>query len=344
VVLKTIKQSVLGSARGCGVFSLVRNSRWRQNRLLILAYHGIAIADEHQWKPTLFLHPERFRDRLRLIEQAGCTVLPLHEALHRLYANDLPERSVALTFDDGTYDFYQQAYPILKEFGFPATVYLTTFYADYNRPVFDVIASYMLWKRRGGSVNMKTVTGRDVRHDLGDESARNRVVRDLHAFAGLHRLSAEEKDELIIRLAEAAGVDHGEILDRRILHIMRAGEVAAVASGGIDIQLHTHRHRTPSDRTLFLREIDDNRTRIEAMTGSRPTHFCYPSGVYEDAFLPWLKEAGVESATTCDPGIATEGSDPLLLPRLVDSSTLSPVEFEGWLAGVAGMLPHRARA
>jgi peptidoglycan/xylan/chitin deacetylase (PgdA/CDA1 family) len=112
----------------------------------------------------------------------------------------------------------------------------------------------------------------------------------------------------------------------------------------MDIQLHTHRHRTPSDRTLFLREIEDNRKRIEAMTGSRPTQFCYPSGAYEEAFLPWLREAGVESATTCDPGIATRSSEPLLLPRLVDSSTLSPVEFEGWLAGVADMLPHRARA
>src|SRR6185503_6410029 len=98
---------------------------------------------------TLFLHRDLFRDRLRLIEKAGCTVLPLGEALRRLYANDLPDRSVALTFDDGTYDFYRLAYPILKEFDFPATVYLTTFYADYNRPVFDVIASYILWKGRG---------------------------------------------------------------------------------------------------------------------------------------------------------------------------------------------------
>ena len=343
-MLKRIKQGVLGSARGCGVFSLVQNSKWRRDRLLILAYHGIAIDDEHRWKPTLFLHPEDFRDRLRLIDKAGCAVLPLGEALRRLYANDLPERSVALTFDDGTHDFYEHAYPILKEFDFPATVYLTTFYADYNRPVFDVIASYILWKRRGASVNLKALTGHDVRNDLGDEAARTRVLRELHDFSRLRKLSAEEKDELIIRLAEALGVDHGEILGKRILHIMTPAEVARVASDGMDIQLHTHRHRTPSDREQFLREIDDNRTRIEAMTGSRPTHFCYPSGIYEEAFLPWLREAGVESATTCDPGITTCSSQPLLLPRLVDSSTLSAVEFEGWLAGVADMLPHRARA
>ena len=343
-MLKTIKQGVLGSARGCGVFAFVQNSRWRRDRLLILAYHGLAIDDEHRWKPTLFLHPEYFRERLRLIRKAGCTVLPLSEALRRLYANDLPERSVALTFDDGTYDFYRHAYPILKEFGFPATVYLTTFYADYNRPVFDVIASYILWKSRAAPVNMMALTGQDVTYDLANNATHARVVTELHDVARRRRFSAEEKDDLMVRLAAAAGVDYGAIVAKRILHIMTPAEVKTVAADGFDVQLHTHRHRTPSDRALFLREIDDNRKRIQAMTGLRPTHFCYPSGVYERAFLPWLTAAGVESATTCDPGITTRRSNRLLLPRVVDSSTLSVVEFEGWLAGVSDMLPQRARA
>ena len=82
-VLKKIKKGVLGSARGCGVFSLVQNSKWRRDRLLILGYHGVAIDDEHCWKPTLFLHPEYFRDRLRRIGRCGCTVLPLGEAVEQ---------------------------------------------------------------------------------------------------------------------------------------------------------------------------------------------------------------------------------------------------------------------
>jgi hypothetical protein len=90
-----------------------------------------------------------------------------------------------------------------------------------------------------------------------------------------------------------------------------------------------------------VKEIFDNRERIEQMTEIRPSHFCYPSGIYQRQFLPWLKDLQVTTATTCDPGMVTKHSDPLLLPRLVDSTSLAPVEFEGWLSGVASFLPTR---
>jgi hypothetical protein len=95
-----------------------------------------------------------------------------------------------------------------------------------------------------------------------------------------------------------------------------------------------------------VREIEDNRRSIREITGSDSslTHFCYPNGFHGPAFFPWLKEMGIESAATCDVALASRSSNPLLLPRLVDSSLLSPVEFESWVTGVADFLPQRARA
>jgi hypothetical protein len=103
-----------------------------------------------------------------------------------------------------------------------------------------------------------------------------------------------------------------------------------------DVQLHTHRHRVPEQRELFLREIADNR-RALAESGLNPerlTHFCYPSGLYQSAFLPWLAEAGVVSAVTCVPGLASKRQHPLLLPRFIDTGATSDVEFEGWASGL----------
>lgn len=340
-MLKKLKRATLSSLKTSGIFSVVKNSRWRSQRLLILAYHGISLDDEHEWDASLYMKAECFRQRMQLIKESDCTVLPLSDALKRLYAGELPDRCVALTFDDGNYDFYKEAHPILQEFDFPVTVYLTTFYSHYNKPVFDVIASYLLWKGRRAHLDFKGINGQELKVDLSDDGARAAALDELRKHALENKLSAEEKDALMASVAEQLKIDYDAVLAKRLLHVLSPDEVKTLAAGGVDIQLHTHRHRTPKDRSLFLREIEDNRNNIEAMTGASASHFCYPSGVYDEAFLPWLEEAGVVSATTCDAGFASRQSHPLLLPRLLDASALSDIEFEGWLTGVAAALPRR---
>ncbi|HEX8284083.1 MAG TPA: polysaccharide deacetylase family protein [Pyrinomonadaceae bacterium] len=340
-MLKEIKKAALSSLRALGAFSVVRDSGWRRRRLLILAYHGVSLDDEHLWDDSLYMSPDCFGSRMRALAESGAAVLPLGEAVERLYANDLPDRSVALTFDDGHHDFYARAFPVIREFGFPVTLYLTTFYSNFNRPVFDTFCSYLLWKGRGRRLDAGEWAGRALTLDLSTGAGRARASELIRRSARERRLSAEEKDATLVRLAGLLGVDYGELAARRILHILRPEDARRLAEAGVDVQLHTHRHRAPLDRDLFRREIMDNRESIRAMTGSEAAHFCYPSGSYDGTFLPWLEELGVASAMTCDVGYASRDSERLLLPRLLDVSSLSRVEFEAWLAGVAAALPRR---
>ncbi len=343
-MLKQIKQTTLGTLKTSGIFKLVENSRWRQRHLLILAYHGIALDDEHEWDPSLYMTPNFFRQRMQLLKDSNCTVLPLDEAIKRLYAEDLPERSVALTFDDGNYDFYAGAWPILREFGFPVTVYLSTYYSIFPKPVFDVMCSYLLWKGGKDRLDLKPLTGQAKVVDLSTNGTAGHAVNELLKFARDQKLSGEEKDELAASVAAQMNIDYEALLGKRLLHLVSPDEVRTLAAEGVDIQLHTHRHRVPLERSLFLREINDNRKSIQEMTGGVPSHFCYPSGAYHQSFLPWLEKAGVLSATTCDVGFASRQSHPLLLPRLLDGSGLSEIEFEGWLTGVSAALPRRKEA
>src|SRR5213593_2633287 len=124
-MLKRLKQATLQSLKTSGISAAVHNSRWRRQRLLILAYHGISLTDEHLWSGSQFMPADVFRNRLTQLKRSNCAVLPLGEAIARLYANDLPDRAVVLTFDDGTSDFLGKAFPLLREFDFPATLYLT---------------------------------------------------------------------------------------------------------------------------------------------------------------------------------------------------------------------------
>lgn len=341
-MLKKLKQTALKSLKTAGVSTLVHNSRWRRQRLLILAYHGIALSDEHFFNGSQFISADLFRARLELLKRSKCTVLPLGEAVERLYANDLPDRAVAITFDDGLSDFYRRAFPLIKEFEVPVTLYLTTFYTHYQRPVFDLMCAYLLWKGRDKVLDLKKFTGLDLKTNLQELDAREAALAQIHAFVRGQKLSADEKDAFAASLAAQLQVDYASLLEQRTMHNLTTNEVGMLAAGGIDVQLHTHRHRTPKDRQLFLKEIEDNRNSIHEMTGKNATHFCYPSGVYDLRFLPWLREAGVISGTTCALGLASRSSDPLLLPRFLDNESLSDIEFESWLMGVSMAIPRRA--
>ena len=340
-MLKTLKQTTLRSLKTAGVSRIVENSRWRRERLLILAYHGISIADEHEFNHSLFMSADVMRSRLQQLRETRCAVLPLDEAVKRLYANELPDRAVVLTFDDGLADFYLRVYPLIREFDLPATCYLTTFYCEFNRPVFDPMVSYLLWKGRKQSLSLEPLIGSELKLSLRSHEAQDAARVAILEHAKSEKLSAEDKDELLTHLAEALRVDYESLLAQCIIQNVTPAEVAEMAASGIDVQLHTHRHRTPKDHALFIREIEDNRKSIESMTGKRATHFCYPSGVYDRAFLPWLEQSGVVSATTCEVGFASVNSHRLLLPRVLDNQALSPIEFESWLTGVSAVLPRR---
>jgi peptidoglycan/xylan/chitin deacetylase (PgdA/CDA1 family) len=288
-MLKTAKRTVLTLLRSTGAFDRVADSVWRRERLLILCYHSVSLEQEHLWNPSLFFHPDVFERRLDLLLAHGCNVLPLSEALERLYSRTLPPRSVVLTFDDGTCDFAGLVAPLLHARSLPATLFLTSYYSQARRPVFDLMCAYLLWKGRRCRLAAAPQLGWhdsvDLRTRVGRQSAWQRLLWVAESWG----LSVEEKDGLARHLAAQVGVDYDALLRRRVLQIMSPEEVAQVARLGIDVQLHTHRHRCPRDRQRFFREILENRQYIENCTGTRPAHLCYPSGAYFPEMLPWLR-------------------------------------------------------
>ncbi len=143
---KRVASTALKALRSSGAFSMAARSERRRNSLLILCYHGIALHDEHKWWPHLYITPEHFRGRLQCLRDAGASVLPLDEALNRLEAGSLPKRSISITFDDGFCDFLEHGVPILSEFQYPCTLYLTTHYCDYPFPITSLMLDYLLWK------------------------------------------------------------------------------------------------------------------------------------------------------------------------------------------------------
>jgi peptidoglycan/xylan/chitin deacetylase (PgdA/CDA1 family) len=338
------KEILFTAAKRAGILPRTRDSDWRRRRLLILCYHGVSIADEHEWNGELCVPPALLRDRLCHLRQNGYNIIPLGEACRRLRSGTLPPRSVSLTFDDGATDFASTALPVLREFDAPATVYLTTYYSDVGLPVFDVVLSYVLWRGRHRRVDLGPLCQRTEPLWAETPAERANAFHALYEYAITHGLDVRDRNTLAASVAALVGVPYDEILASGRFQIMRPDVVATLPRELVDVQLHTHRHRTPRDRDLFMRELRDNAACIRAVRGQDASlaHFCYPSGVYDGAFLPWLREAGIEYATTCLPGLASRDDNPLLLPRLIDTAARSELAFEAWASGFAALLPKRS--
>ncbi len=341
--LRQLKLATLEVAERTGFSAALRNSPWRRDRLAILCWHGFSLDDEHHWNPGLYVTGDHLRRRLGILRQLGCNVLSLDEGVRRLYEGTLPPRSVVLTVDDGSYDFYLRGWPVFREFGYPVTLYFTTWYSDFNRPVFDTMCSYLLWKAGGRNercmLHWPEVSGEDA--DLADEVQRERAGDNIRQYALGARLSGRAKDELLAELAVRIGIDYEELCRRRVLHLVTSDEAHAMAAQGLDVQYHTHRHRVFREKDLFHAELTDNLQRILPVTGKQPRHFCYTAGFHLPEFPGFLREYGVVSATTCEQGLCTRESDPMLLPRVLDQSGMTELEYRGWLSGTASFLPRR---
>jgi len=91
----------------------------------ILMYHSICDDPEPGVAPYYRLNtsPARFREQMKWLREDGWQVVPLGEAVRR--AGD-GRRVAAITFDDGYRDFLTNAWPVLREFSYPVTVFLPT--------------------------------------------------------------------------------------------------------------------------------------------------------------------------------------------------------------------------
>ncbi|MBW2096125.1 MAG: polysaccharide deacetylase family protein [Deltaproteobacteria bacterium] len=94
-------------------------------KISILMYHQVGIFPRPDAHRATFCHIRRFKAQMAYLHFFGYKVLSLPTALEGLFGKgDLPHHGVVLTFDDGYENFKHYAFPVLKQYHFPAIVFL----------------------------------------------------------------------------------------------------------------------------------------------------------------------------------------------------------------------------
>ena len=333
-----LKRAFLGLSKALGLF---RIAGWiTRKRLRILCYHSFATGEESAFRPKLFIEANTFRRRLAWLAANRYSVVPLDQAVEGLGRRTLPPRATVITIDDGFVGVYAHGWPILKEFGFPATLYVTTHYIEHDAPVFDVAIQYMLWKTTRGEADLSGL-GLPAAYDravaLGSPEARAAAADAILAL-GEAAEEESERSRFAKSVGERLGVDYDAIGRQRAYSLMRGRELEELSAAGLDLQLHSHAHRLPEEGWAVERELAANRDVLEPLVGRRLAHFCYPSGYWSRAHWPWLEQHGIQSATTCEAGLNDHTTPRLALRRFLDGTNIHQLEFEAEMSGFKDLL------
>lgn len=339
----TIKTLILLTARSLGAFHL---ARWlTRHQLRVLCYHGAALVDEHAFRGGLFISPARFRRRLDYLARARYPVLELGAAVVKLRDGSLPANATAITIDDGWVGTATEMAPALHAHRFPAMLYVATYYVEKQTQVFNVAVDYVLWRAAPQRLRLEDIDPElHGRYDIGVPAAREQVSAALiERAAGLP--DAVDRQALLRRVCAVVGVDADALERSRAIAFMTSDEARKLQDLGIDLQLHTHRHRLPTESAAALcAELDDNRRALGGVARAPLVHFCYPSGEYEARQLPWLAEAGVTTATTTRTGFNYRNTPALELRRFLDAENITDLEFEAEMCGFLELMRRLRRA
>jgi peptidoglycan/xylan/chitin deacetylase (PgdA/CDA1 family) len=275
-------------------------------RLGVLIYHRILPR-----KDELIDEPTAAEFDVQLGALRECfNVLPLREAVERLENGTLPPRAVAITFDDGYADNAEIALPILKKHRLPATFFIASGYLNGGRMFNDTVIEAVR-RLDGPTVTLPLDDLRDV-PIASTQEKRNALPRLLKA---VKYLSPDERVEFTNRIASLARSPLPDDL------MMQDPQVRQLSSAGMEIGGHTVNHPilTRVSPDIAKREIEENRSALEALTGQKPTLFAYPNGGPNTDYA-WVhtqiaRAAGYRAAVSTAWGVAQHGSDLFQLPR-----------------------------
>ncbi|SBS34005.1 Poly-beta-1,6-N-acetyl-D-glucosamine N-deacetylase precursor [Marinomonas aquimarina] len=126
-----------------------------QDYLPILQYHHV---DANTPRATS-VAPDEFREHMDYLKSAGFQVVDLPQALTAIKAGEpLPEKAVAITFDDAYRNIYENGFPVLKEHGFPFTVFINTGPIEKGHSSFLTWAQMQEMEQSGGVFANHTVS------------------------------------------------------------------------------------------------------------------------------------------------------------------------------------------
>lgn len=323
---RTLKLFLVGGAHYTGLLAWARRAQMK-DQALILMYHRVSPRGQGvpDYSPNgITVTPAEFEMQLRFLRR-HYDVQPLAHIVAAVRGERaFTPNMCAVTFDDGWQDVYEHAFPLLKKYSIPATIYLTTGFIDGKNWFWEERSKYLL-----------ALIHKAARRPDQTAAMLESVRRELAPF-GLHDLLLVRENKLPWFLSQQGRGMKGWNAERRVdlmqclerlaekidpnapRPFMNWDEVHEMSRHNIEFGSHTVSHPVLPDLPdgRAMEELAGAAKRIHTQLGCAPRNFAYPYGKFNEHIRRQVQQEGLASATTTRLGLVKRDSDPYALNRV----------------------------
>jgi len=311
----------------------------------ILLYHGITEGNsvfgiENYRKK--FIPQEDFLRQIQFLKK-NFKIVSLENLVKTLFHSPKQaEGMLAVTFDDGYQNVYRVAWPILKKYNIPFTVFLTTDFIEKQKPLWVDRLEYAIGRNKKDKLKLR---GKGFDFDLPLDSPEEKMNADskIRTFGKL--IPESEKQILINQVVKECEADlTNHISEEPNYRPLNWNEISEMVNSGLaTMASHTKNHaiaiRVPSEE--FEKDVLESKSIIEDRLRMKCSIFAYPNGKKEDfseKTTEILKKQGFKIALTTEMEFLSNKSNPLMLSRLTMDETQDQKMFLVTISGIRSFL------
>ncbi len=307
-----------------GVLHVLKRRKLKNNAV-VLMYHRVIPAEQrkHSFSDDSIIVDDRNFDKHLKFLSRHFNILSIDSFIdHYDRQQPLPNASCLITFDDGWYDNYLYAWPILKNNNVPALIFMPTDFMESGRLFWQETLghgfSQCLVSDHPGAKELLAEHHLDNISGCSADQQRSRIN---HYVRTLKSLDYEHIERLLARMQEILGaIDHGKLdgyLSKGELQEMQ-GELIHFGSHACSHRILT---RLPAEERQ--RELSESRHILENILQRPVKTIAYPNGNFDDELCDMAEKNAYGFGFTTRFGYTSIEDDPRKIRRVNMNDALS---------------------
>ncbi|WP_341936714.1 polysaccharide deacetylase family protein [Marinimicrobium sp. C2-29] len=207
----------------------------------------------------------------------------MNQLIDELKSDTVQPYTVVITFDDGHQDFYTNAWPILRQYDLPASIFVATGFIDNQCWLWPDLLRYELMNAKVPSIEVEGIGSLSL--------SRDDILNTWNSLGDYClKLAPADRKQFLDSLGDKLGVPRTQH-PLPPFNPLGWDQLREMRDQGLDVGSHTVSHPILSalSRTELKEELEASYNRIHQELGSPPDGICYPNGMAEDV------SEGVES-------------------------------------------------